>query len=180
MIFTPINLERIPYVIELEKKIDGRGFFSRAICAEEFSKIGLNANFIQQSISFNHEKGTLRGMHWQESPCEEEKLVRVTKGSVFDVIVDIRPESKTFKKWHGIILSDKNHLQIYIPTGYAHGFQTLEADTEVLYQMTTKYSEGCSRGFIWNDQGVNIEWPVEVKRIISERDLEFKPLHNEL
>jgi len=165
------------YLIEPMPSHDERGFFARTVCKFEFSKLGLNSDFCQQSISFNPIAGTLRGMHWQKSPYSEEKLVRVTAGSIFDVIVDIRPESATYKKWHGLELSAFNKKQIYIPRGFAHGFQTLESNTEVLYEMTAEFKQDFSAGFIWNDPGVGIDWPYVQKRIIGPKDLCLANLH---
>lgn len=170
MIFTPIPLEGNACLVDVEKLEDFRGSFARTVCCDEFDKHGLNARFVQQSISFNPKSGTLRGMHWQAEPFAEEKLVRVTRGAIFDVIVDVRPVSKTFKKWFCVELSADNRRQIYIPKGFAHGFQTLEADTEVLYEMTVPYSPEASRGFFWNDASIGIKWPVADGRIVGTRD----------
>jgi dTDP-4-dehydrorhamnose 3,5-epimerase len=115
-------------------------------------------------------------MHWQTEPYAEEKLVRATRGAIFDVIVDIRPESKTYRQWHAVELSQENRRQIYIPKGFAHGFQTLEPDTEVLYEMTATYHPEASRGFIWSDPSINIEWPKAEGRIIGIRDSELPRL----
>ena len=173
MIFTTTPLAGKAFIIDIEPYEDFRGIFARTVCRDEFGKHGLNADFVQQSISFNPKAGTLRGMHWQIEPFAEEKLVRATRGAIFDVIVDIRPESRTYKKWFGVELSAKNHRQIYIPKGFAHGFQTLESDTEVLYEMTTRYNLDASRGFIWNDGSINIEWPETDNRIVGTRDSEY-------
>lgn len=170
MIFEKIPLEGNVYIIDVEKHDDFRGFFARTVCREEFNKLGLSIEFTQQSISFNPKAGTLRGMHWQSEPYAEEKLVRATRGAIFDVIVDIRPDSKTYKKWHAAELSESNRRQIYIPKGFAHGFQTLEPDTEVLYEMTTRYQPEASKGFIWNDPTINIQWPEAADRIVGIRD----------
>ncbi len=173
MIFTKTPLDGPVYVIDIEKHEDTRGFFARTVCYEEFKKIGLSVEFKQQSISFNPMVGTLRGMHWQTEPYAEEKLVRATRGSIFDVIVDMRPESKSYKKWHAVELSEQNRRQIYIPYGFAHGFQTLSPDTEVLYEMTTPYKPEASRGFVWNDPVINVQWPEVATRIIGVRDSEL-------
>lgn len=173
MIFTATALEGHACIIDIEKFEDFRGSFARTVCREEFEKQGLNANFVQQSISFNPKVSTLRGMHWQSEPWAEEKLVRATRGAIFDVIVDIRPDSRTFKKWFCVVLSEENRRQIYIPKGFAHGFQTIEANTEVLYEMTVPYKPDASRGFVWNDPSIGIEWPATGNRIIGIRDSEF-------
>ncbi len=176
MKFVPTELKNGSFVIEIESDNDIRGFFARTVCRHEFSKRELNFNFIQQSISFNPHKGTLRGMHFQQEPFAEEKLVRVTRGAIFDVIVDIRPESSNFKKWFSVELSAENRRQIYVPKGFAHGFQTLKPDTEVFYQMTVPYAPGHSKGFFWNDPSVSIKWPEIDQRIIGMRDLNFSYL----
>jgi dTDP-4-dehydrorhamnose 3,5-epimerase len=168
------------FIIELEMHEDHRGLFARTVCADEFRSIGLNSSFIQQSISFNPKKGTLRGMHWQALPFGEEKLVRVTRGSIFDVVVDINPKSKTFKKSFSVELSQENRKQIYISDGYAHGFQTLESNTEVHYEMTCNYRPEASRGFIWNDPSVGISWPIRENIIMSQTDLGFSNLDDSI
>lgn len=173
MIFTPTTLEGGACIIDIEKFEDFRGSFARTVCRDEFELHGLDAGFVQQSISFNPKEGTLRGMHWQAEPAAEEKLVRVTRGGIFDVIVDIRPESKTFRKWFWVELSAENRRQIYIPKGFAHGFQTLAPDSEVLYEMTVRYSQDASRGFNWNDPSIGIQWPAVKSRIIGTRDSEL-------
>ncbi len=164
------------YVIEVEKRIDNRGFFARTWDKDIFKKNNLNHNFVQSSISFNKKKYTLRGMHYQTKPYEEEKLVRCDKGRIFDVIIDIRKDSKTFKKWIGIELSQKNLRMVYVPKGMAHGFQTLDENTEVFYQISQYYSSEHSKGIRWNDPKFSIEWPNELP-ILSEKDskyLDFK------
>ena len=173
MIFRKIPLDGNAYNIEIEQHDDFRGFFARTVCRDEFKNHGLRTDFSQQSISFNPRPGTLRGMHWQAEPYAEEKLVRATRGAIFDVIVDIRPDSKTYKQWHAAELSEHNRRQIYIPKGFAHGFQTLEPDTEVLYEMTVPYHPEASRGFLWNDPAIDIAWPQRAERIIGVRDSEL-------
>lgn len=173
MIFTATTLEGTARIIDIEKFEDLRGTFARTVCRDEFEKNGLNANFVQQSISFNPRSGTLRGMHWQGAPWAEEKLVRATRGAIFDVIVDIRPNSKTFKKWFCVELTGENRRQLYIPKGFAHGFQTLEKNTEVLYEMTTPFKPEACKGFAWNDPTIGIKWPATIRRTISPRDSEF-------
>jgi len=180
MIFTPTMLEGKSFIIDIEPYEDIRGFLARTVCKTEFEQHGLNSNFVQQSISFNPNLGTLRGMHYQAAPFEEEKLVRVTRGAIFDVIVDISPNSKTYKKWFGVELSENNRRQIYIPKGFAHGFQTLEPNTEVLYEMTSQYQPDASTGFIWSDPLINIEWPETKNRMVGIRDVGFQNLSNEV
>lgn len=173
MIYTRTTLDGNAFIIDIERHEDARGFFARTVCCAELKELGLHSDFIQQSISFNPQIGTLRGMHWQVEPYAEEKLVRVTRGAIFDVIVDVRPESKTYKQWHYVELSERNRRQLYIPKGFAHGFQTLEPDTEVLYEMTASYNLEASRGFAWNDPTINIEWPKTECRIVGARDSEL-------
>ncbi len=173
MIFRKIPLDGKAYVIDIEPNVDNRGFFARTVCEEEFGRLGLRVEFKQQSISFNPKVGTIRGMHWQTQPSAEQKLVRVTRGAIFDVIVDIRNDSKTYKQWYAVELSSQNRRQIYIPYGFAHGFQTLEPDTEVLYEMTTPYNPKASKGFIWNDATINIVWPETADITIGPRDAQL-------
>lgn len=162
------------FVIDPEKLIDKRGFFARTWDKKKFEEMHLNPRIAQCSISFNRKKGTIRGMHFQESPYEEDKLVRCTRGKIYDVIIDIRSNSKTFKQWIGVELSAENYKMLYVPAGFAHGFQTLEDDTEVFYQISEYYHPDCSRGIKWNDEAFVINWPFEPS-IISEKDLSFKP-----
>jgi len=158
------------YIIEIDPHRDERGFFSRAWCEKEFREHGLNSNIKQCNISFNHKKGTLRGMHYQADPHGEVKIVRCTKGAIIDVIIDLRMDSATFKQYTRIELNEKNRRMLYIPEGFAHGFQTLEDDTEVFYQMASKFVPEAGRGVRWNDPSFDIQWPEEKSRIISTRD----------
>jgi dTDP-4-dehydrorhamnose 3,5-epimerase len=158
------------FLIEIEPKADARGFFARTLCRDEFARHGLDGAFAQQSVSWNPYAGTLRGLHYQAAPHEEDKLVRVTRGAIFDVIVDLRLGSPTFAKWHGVELSADNHRQLYIPKGLAHGFQTLVSETEVLYHMTVPFHPDAPRGIRWDDPALGIEWPASQSRQISERD----------
>lgn len=169
MKFAPSSLPGA-FVIDIEAHMDERGFFSRTVCAEEFARHGLNPHFVQQSVSWNTRTGTLRGMHYQAAPHEEEKLVRVTQGAIFDVIVDLRQESPSFGRWFGVELSADNHRQLYIPRGVAHGFQTLAPNTEILYEMTVPFQPEAARGLRWDDPGLGIVWPQCAERIISEKD----------
>lgn len=161
------------FVIDLEPHQDERGFFARSYCHDEFASRGLNARLAQCSISFNGKRGTLRGMHYQARPHEEAKLVRCTKGSLFDVIIDLRRESPSFKRHFAIELSASNRRQLYVPEGFAHGFQTLEDDTEVFYQISTPYHPDLGRGVRWDDPAFQIGWPDVATRIISERDRNY-------
>ncbi len=168
MIFTKTNLEGA-YVIDIEKKEDNRGFFARTFCADEFTQNGLPANFVQANTSFNNKKGTLRGMHFQKSPYEEDKLVRCTKGSIFDVIIDLRTDSKTYKQWLGVELSEENRRALFVPKGFAHGYLTLEDNAEVTYLVTQFYTPNADSGVRFNDPIFAIEWPIKPV-VVSEKD----------
>jgi dTDP-4-dehydrorhamnose 3,5-epimerase len=168
MIFTETTLKDA-FVIEPERREDERGFFARTFCQREFEAHGLNPCFVQCNISFNKRRGTLRGMHFQTSPYEEAKLVRCTRGAMYDVIIDLRPASATFKKYFAAVLSAANGKMLYVPEGFAHGFQTLEDETEVLYQISQFYAPEHARGVLWNDAAFGIDWP-PAERIILERD----------
>ena len=158
------------YVIEIEKKEDERGFFARTFCQQEFEAHGLNPRTVQCSASFNRKKGTLRGMHYQVAPHAETKVVRCIAGAIYDVAVDLRPSSPTYKQWTALELSGHNRLSIYIPAGCAHGFQTLADNTEVYYQISEFYHPESARGVRWNDPAFGIQWPYEECRTLSERD----------
>jgi dTDP-4-dehydrorhamnose 3,5-epimerase len=160
------------YLVELERLEDERGFFARCWCAHEFEAHGLSTTIVQCNTSFNKLKGTLRGMHYQVTPHAETKLVRCTMGAVYDVIIDLRSDSATFKKHLAVELSAANRRMLYIPIGFAHGFQTLEDDTEVFYQMSEYYESECATGVRWNDPVFDIQWP-EDNRIISSRDRQY-------
>ena len=157
------------YIIEIDRLVDERGFFARTWCTKEFSDHGLPSGIKQTSTSYNKEKGTLRGMHYSRPPCKEGKVVRCTSGSMLDVIIDIRPESPSFLKHIKVLLSSDLRNAIYVPPGFAHGYQTLEEDTEILYMMTEEYKPGYADGFRWNDPAFGIEWP-EQEKIILDRD----------
>ena len=168
MIFTTAPLAGA-YLIEPEPISDERGFFARTYCRDEFTAKGLNPNLAQCNISYNKLRGTLRGMHYQKAPHAEAKLVRCTQGSVYDVIIDLRNDSKTFTQWFGVELTAENRKALYVPDGFAHGFITLRGDTEVLYQMSEFFHAECATGVRWNDPAFAITWPIDVK-VISERD----------
>jgi dTDP-4-dehydrorhamnose 3,5-epimerase len=168
MIFRETALQG-SYVIDLERQEDLRGYFARSWCRREFEAHGLNPRLVQCNISFNTAEGTLRGMHYQVRPFEEAKLIRCTKGSIYDVIVDIRTHSATFGRHLGVILTADNHRMLYVPEGFAHGFLTLQDHTEVCYQMSEYYAPEHARGFRWNDPAFAIEWPGAVK-VLSPRD----------
>jgi dTDP-4-dehydrorhamnose 3,5-epimerase len=160
------------YIIELEKIEDDRGFFARTFCQREFEAHGLNPRIAQCSVSFNRRKGTLRGMHYQVAPYEESKLVRCTMGAIYDVAVDLRPDSLTHKQWMAVELTEDNRRALYIPAGCAHGFQTLEDNSEVFYQMSEVYHPECARGLRWNDPVFGIQWPSETL-VASARDSSY-------
>ena len=156
MVFHELPLDGL-YLIDLNRHEDQRGFFARTFCENEFEKIGLHSKFPQSNISFNHKEGTVRGMHFQIAPHEEIKIVRCTKGAIFDVVVDLRPNSLTFKKWFGVELNEANRSMLYIPGGFAHGFQTLTDQTELFYQMSTGYVPEAARGVRWDDPSLQIQ-----------------------
>jgi len=160
------------YLVDLEKRSDERGFFARSYCAEEFAAKGLGPDLRQCSVSYNARKGTLRGMHYQCAPREEHKLVRCTAGAVFDVIVDIRESSLTYRHWFGAELSAANRRALFIPPGFAHGFVSLSDDTEVYYMISVAHAPECSRGLRWNDPAFGIEWPLQ-PAVISARDAAY-------
>ena len=157
------------FIIDLEKHEDERGFFARSWDKQEFESNGLDSNLSQCNISFNKKKGTIRGMHFQRKPYEEAKLIHCVKGSIFDVIIDLRKDSDGFKKWISIELNEQNYRMLYVPEGFAHGFQTLEDNTEVFYQMTQCYMPEVAKGIRWNDTQFNIDWPIKFP-ILSEKD----------
>ena len=161
------------FVIDLERIEDERGFFARSFCEEAFAGHGLNPHVAQCSISFNPAKGTLRGLHWQAAPHLEAKLVRVTRGAIFDVILDLRRDSPTFQQHVAVELTAENRRMLYVPENCAHGFQTLEDNTEVFYQMSVLFRPESARGVRWNDPAFGIEWPQAGRRIIHHRDANY-------
>ncbi len=165
------------WVIEPKIIADERGFFARTFCRDEFASRVLSADFVQCNISFNHQKGTLRGMHWQEAPHGETKLVRCTMGKIYDVALDLRRDSATFKQWFAVELSAQNRTMIYLPEGIAHGFQTLEDNSEVFYQMSAEYHAEAARGARFDDAAFSIHWPLPVS-IISEKDANYLPFQD--
>ena len=171
MIFIETELNGA-FIIEPERLEDERGFFARTWCRREFEVRGLNPNMAQCDISFNKKRGTLRGMHYQGKPHEEAKLVRCTMGAIYDVIIDLRPGSATVSQWVAVELTSENRLMLYIPEGFANGFQTLEDHTEVLYQISEFYAPEYARGIRWNDPAFAIQWP-EDQRILSDRDKNY-------
>jgi dTDP-4-dehydrorhamnose 3,5-epimerase len=160
------------FEIRLEPKTDARGFFARSWCQREFELKGLNSKLVQCNVSFNARKGTLRGMHYQAEPYPEAKLVRCTSGAIYDVVVDLRRDSPTFKSWVGAVLTGAGRNMLYAPEGCGHGFLTLEDETEVLYLISEFYHPELARGVRWNDPAFQIGWPGEAE-IISERDCTY-------
>jgi len=159
-------------LIELERYEDERGFFALSWSEQSFSEHGLNPRLVECNISFNRKKGTLRGMHYQAAPYAQAKLVRCTRGRLYDVALDLRPDSETFKHWVAAELTADNHRALYIPEGFAHGFQTLEDETEILYQMASVYVPGSGRGVRWDDPAFGIEWPPDERTVIA-RDQQY-------
>jgi dTDP-4-dehydrorhamnose 3,5-epimerase len=162
---------KLPGVFEvrLEPCHDDRGFFARSWCQKEFERHGLNPRVVQCNVSFNSQKGTLRGMHYQKAPKAEAKLVRCTTGSIYDVVIDLRPQAPTFGRWVAVALTAEKRNMIYVPEGCAHGFLTLEDKTEVFYQMSEFYSPESACGVRWNDPAFQIVWPAKIE-VISDRD----------
>lgn len=158
MIFTETKLAGA-FLIELERHVDVRGFFACNWSERKFSERGLVSHFVESNISFSHKAGTLRGMHYQAAPYGQVKLVRCTSGAIYDVIIDLRPDSPTFKQWTAVELTERNHLMLYVPLGFAHGFQTLEDNSEVTYQVSSSYHPESSTGLRWDDPAFGIPWP---------------------
>jgi dTDP-4-dehydrorhamnose 3,5-epimerase len=168
VIFTPVPLDGA-WLVDLERHEDDRGFFARTWCRREFEDRGLDATLVQCSLSHNRRRGTLRGMHWQEAPHQEVKLVRCVRGAVWDVIIDLRPGSPGYTRHYGVELTASSGRALYVPAGFAHGFVTLEDETEVFYQMSEFYAPGSARGVRWDDPAFGISWPVE-EPSMNERD----------
>jgi len=168
VIFTETTLKGA-YIIKIDPIEDERGFFARSFCQNEFAARGLHVGVAQCNISFNKKRGTLRGMHFQLPPKAEAKLVRCTRGRIYDVIIDLRADSATYCKWEAIELTAHNFKALYIPEGFAHGFQTLEDNSEVFYQMFELYAPEYASGLRWDDPAFNITWPL-ANPIISEKD----------
>lgn len=168
MIFNKTTLKDA-YIIELNKFKDERGFFARSFCAKEFEDHGIKFPVAQVNVSYNRLKQTLRGLHYQQEPHGEAKLMQCTKGSIYDVIIDMRSDSPTYMQWIGVELTQNNHRLLYVPERFAHGYLTLEDDTEVIYQVSEFYTAGAEQGIRWDDPAFNIDWPLEPK-IISEKD----------
>lgn len=168
MKFTETKLKGA-FIIELDERADSRGFFARTYCQNEFAQYNLNINVRQCNLSFNYTKGTLRGMHYQIPPATESKLVRCTQGAIYDAIVDMRPDSPTYMSSIGVELTADNHLALYVPEMFAHGYQTLTDGAEVVYQVNEFYTPGYERGLRYNDPALDIKWPLPVSEI-SDKD----------
>ncbi|MDP2647999.1 MAG: dTDP-4-dehydrorhamnose 3,5-epimerase [Candidatus Yanofskybacteria bacterium] len=157
------------YIVELEKNGDPRGFFARAYDAQEFKKLNLKDRFVQTNVSRSRERGTLRGLHYQTPPYAEAKLIRCTKGALYDVALDLRPDSPTYKQWFGVELTEDNQKQLYIPEGLAHGFITLKEDTEAFYMVSECYHPEAEKGVRHDDPAFKIKWPIPIE-VISDKD----------
>lgn len=177
MIFTPTDLPGA-YIIDPERHEDSRGFFARTWCTQEFQAHGLNPHIVQCSMSYNARRGTIRGLHYQVPPFEEAKLIRCTQGAIYDVVVDLRTSSKTYTHYVGGELTAGNRRMIYVPEGCAHGFMTLEDDTEVCYQMSRPFSPDHARGVRWDDPAFGIEWP-DLQPIMLDRDRTYPDFRSE-
>ncbi|MEC7803894.1 MAG: dTDP-4-dehydrorhamnose 3,5-epimerase, partial [Pseudomonadota bacterium] len=164
------------FIVEPELLGDERGLFARAWCREAFAEHGLNAELAQCSLSYTRERATLRGMHYQRPPHGETKLVRVTRGAIYDVALDLRPDSVTFCQWSAVELTAENRKMSYIPDGFAHGFVTLTDDVEVFYQVSVPHEPASAAGVRWDDPAFNIDWPVD-QPVLSERDASFPDFH---
>lgn len=169
MIFTPLQLEQA-WLIDIEPKEDDRGFFARIWCRHELAARGLDTEVAQESMSLNRRRGTLRGFHFQRVPHEEVKIVRCTRGAIFDVILDLRLQSPTFLRWQAMELTAENHRAVYIPQGCAHAFQTLTDDTEVAYRISAFHAPQAAAGYRYDDPAFAVAWPLPVS-VISQRDL---------
>jgi dTDP-4-dehydrorhamnose 3,5-epimerase len=173
MIFTGRKISGV-YVIEIERFEDERGFFAPAFSAREFQERGLVSRFVENNVSYNRRRGTVRGLHYQAAPYGQAKLVRCTRGSIFDVALDTRPASPTFRQWVGVELSQENRLMLYLPADMTHGFQSLEDDTEVFYQVSEVYTPEAYRGYRWNDPAFAVDWPLPHDPVLSKRDASYE------
>jgi dTDP-4-dehydrorhamnose 3,5-epimerase len=169
MIFTPTELDGA-YLIDLDRREDDRGFFARAWCERELAEQGLSTRIEQCNVSFNHSRSTLRGLHYQSAPHAEVKLIRCTRGAIYDVIVDLRPDSPTWKRWLGVELDAENRRMLYVPEGFAHGYQTLVDATETFYQVSASYAPDAEGGVRWDDPAFAIEWPDPEGALLSDKD----------
>ena len=169
MIFEQTRLEGA-FLVDLERREDERGFFARTWCADEFADHGLVNRVVQANVSWNAKRGTLRGMHFQHPPHAETKLVRCTRGGIYDVIVDLRPDSETYKQWLGVELNAENRRALFVPEGFAHGYQTLVPDSEIVYQVSAAYAPQAEGGVRWDDPAFGIEWPDAGNALLSDKD----------
>jgi dTDP-4-dehydrorhamnose 3,5-epimerase len=169
MIFRETRLKGA-FVIEMERREDHRGSFARTWCAEEFRSHGLNISMVQGNTAHSKVRGTLRGMHMQKAPYGEAKLIRCIRGTIYDVMLDVRPDSATFKEWVSVELDEKSNLMLFVPEGFAHGYQTLRDDTEVFYLVSQFYSPECETGVRYDDPAFRINWPIRDVALISEKD----------
>lgn len=170
MKFTETKLKGA-FIIDFEKREDNRGFFARAFCEKEFAEQGLETHLVQANCSYNLKKGTLRGIHRQVDPYQEVKIIRCTRGAIWDCIVDLRKDSPTYKQWIGLELTQDNHRTLYVPKDFGHGFLTLTDNTEISYLMTEFYQPGSEGGFRWNDKAINIHWPHEINfELMTDKD----------
>ena len=177
MIFQNLEIEGLKF-IHPQKLVDERGFFARSFCKEELSKINIDFTIKQTNLSYNRNKGTIRGMHYQTPPFKEAKIVSCVKGSIKDYIIDLRPESSTYCKWVSVELRSDDYSSVFIPKGFAHGFQTLEKDTVVSYLMDEFYNPTAAQGIRWNDKMFNIQWNDPYNFIISEKDKDYPDYKN--
>jgi dTDP-4-dehydrorhamnose 3,5-epimerase len=171
MIFTETKLAGA-YIIDVERLTDERGFFARSWCEDEFAAHGIYMSSVQGNVSSNPKHGTLRGMHYQNAPHSESKLVRCTRGAIYDVIIDLREESPTYGQWIGVELTADNYRMLFVPERFAHGFITLQDNTDVAYQMSAKYVPGAEGALRWNDPAIGIDWPLE-PTLLSEKDRNY-------
>lgn len=171
MNFTETHLKGA-YIIDINRLEDERGFFGRSYCQKEFDQYGLNTNIVQTNLAYTKKKATIRGLHMQLAPYGETKLIRCTKGAIYDVIVDLRKDSETFKQWFGVELRADSFRMLYIPEGFAHGYLTLENNTDTTYHVTQFYNGGYEIGVRWDDSAFNIQWPINPE-IISDKDKNF-------
>ncbi len=169
MFFEPTPLDGA-YTIELQRHQDERGYFARTWCCREFAEKGLATKLVQANMAFNRHKGTVRGLHYQCAPHAESKLVRCVRGAIFDVIVDLRPTSATYCRWFGTRLTSENGRMLYVPEGFAHGYQTLSDDSEIFYMVSEFYAPASEGGVRWNDLRFDISWPITDSVVISEKD----------